>query len=146
MKVPSNFFKYTHPAITFVIVFGLFYCVALMAYLPKFLTIGSHLGPLGTALENYATNNQEYTRRVFHIIMAVHAAEALLALALALFWRQLTIGTSLKWTFSVFINGYFSLRYLFWPQLTSNHQTTKADPKDSQKAKRSRPAKGKRFY
>lgn len=145
MKVSSNYFRATHPAITFVIVFGLFYCIALMAYMPKFLTAGSHLGPLGTALEHFANNNPEFTRRAFHYLLLVHVVEALLALNLALFWRQLTIVTSLKWTFSVFINGYFSMRYLFWPELANNKET-KETTKDVQRTKKNRSSKGKRFY
>eukprot|EP00095_Tigriopus_kingsejongensis_P009438 maker-scaffold1060_size66001-snap-gene-0.10 protein:Tk09438 transcript:maker-scaffold1060_size66001-snap-gene-0.10-mRNA-1 annotation:"transmembrane protein 254-like" len=117
MACADTYFRPAPLVVNVVVAFGLFYLIGLMAYHPAFLIYGYHLGPFGQYLHDLALENQESVRKFFNTCMCIHGSEAVLALGLALFWRQLTFVTSLKWSLSTFITGYFSLRMLIWPEL-----------------------------
>lgn len=110
IRVPPNYFRHVHPMITFTILFGLFYCGFFMCYFPEWLIYKSHLGGLGELLHYFATENNEFVRKAFKAIMAVHFSESVFALSWCLSLR-LNAEATLKWMLSSFIHGLFALRY-----------------------------------
>lgn len=107
----SDFFKRENPLLTFFIVFGLFGLIPCMLFAPEYLII---LGPFGEFCQKVVRENPEETWKFFKYCIYVHFSEAAIAFVIAALVRGMTIKTSLKWTFNVFIHGVFSLRHLIW--------------------------------
>ena len=108
-RIAKDFFVKENPWVTFIILFGLFGQIQLMALKPEILT---HFGPYGQFLYNFTQSYPNFTWNFYYYCMIIHFGEAILAFLIAGAYHQLNIKTTLKWTVNTFIHGLFSLRHL----------------------------------
>ena len=115
-KLPPDYFRSVNPLITSVIVIGLFVLVQIMAFFPRLLP-EMHLGSFGEFLHRISVDYPLAVRIFFLLCMAVHSVEGSIGFYLSRHRHRLNWWATLKWTLSSFVNGYFSLKLLFNPQI-----------------------------
>ena len=110
-SLPENYFVPVHPFISFVIIIGLFGIIQMMALQPFYLL---YFGPFGQFLFEFS---QAYPSQIFIFFkycMYTHCIESIIAFVLSVFVHGFNVETTIKWTFSTFVNGMIGLRLLIW--------------------------------
>ena len=107
MSDNQNFFVHENIFITFIIISGLFVIIPIAGLNPELLAV-----IFGSNVFQLAAYYQENIWTFFVFCMWIHAFEAVIALILAGFIHKMNLKTSVKWTLSAFVHGYFSIRHL----------------------------------
>ena len=104
-KVSENYFQRPPWYIEGFVMFGLWYLLSVSVLAPHLLP---NTGAVTDAYLRFVTSNSTLIYKIYYGAILIHILETLAALYLC-HRLQLNMCTSLKWVFSVFLFGIFSL-------------------------------------
>nr|XP_027239562.1 uncharacterized protein LOC113830555 [Penaeus vannamei] len=112
-KVPSNYFKLTHPGITIFLAVGI--GLMFVIWLAPNSLSPTYFGYLADAVAFLGTEYNGFVKVLVVTVASIHLTESLVGLYVC-YKRQLHVWTTLAWTMQILAVGMISLRFLIWPE------------------------------
>ncbi|XP_047499426.1 uncharacterized protein LOC125045887 isoform X1 [Penaeus chinensis] len=112
-KVPSNYFKLTHPGLTIFLATGI--GLMFVIWLAPNILSPTYFGYLADAVAFLGTEYNGFVKVLVVSVASIHFTESLVGICVC-YHRQLDAWTTLAWTMQILAVGMISLRYLIWPE------------------------------
>ncbi|XP_042869265.1 uncharacterized protein LOC122251402 [Penaeus japonicus] len=112
-KVPSNYFKLTHPGITIFLAAGI--GLMFVIWLAPHSLSPTYFGYLADAVAFLGTEYNGFVKVLVVTVSSIHFVESLVGIYVC-YQRRIHACVTLAWTLQILAVGMISLRFLIWPE------------------------------